>query len=118
MTDLLPCPFCGCTADIVEKDVEPQEDPWYGGKDISFVQCRSCGCALFDKYFHDGFVNNEEAAKAWNTRASTQPTPLRNSRKKYSREEIMNMICVKEAQYEVSEAIEVLIEAGVIEVKE
>lgn len=70
--ELLPCPFCGGKAEIVVRDVEPQGDPWYGGKEERFVLCE-CGCCLFDKYFHDGFWEEDKnnpvnTTAAWNTR--------------------------------------------------
>ena len=30
--ELLSCPFCGGSPKIVERNVEPQGDPWYGHK--------------------------------------------------------------------------------------
>jgi C4-type Zn-finger protein len=69
MTELLPCPFCGGTAKIVRRDVEPQGDPWYGSNLATFVECLKCGCCLFDERLHDGFVDDEDAATAWNGRA-------------------------------------------------
>jgi hypothetical protein len=65
--ELKPCPFCGKTPKIVRTDVEPQQDSWYSGRMERFVSCE-CGVTLFDKHFHEGFYNNEEAVKAWNTR--------------------------------------------------
>lgn len=65
---LLPCPFCGRIPKIVNRDVEPQGDPWYGTKCEDFILCE-CGCCLFDGAFHEGFWNIEErGVKAWNTR--------------------------------------------------
>jgi len=29
---------------------------------------KECSASLFDEYFHEGFVNEEEAIKAWNKR--------------------------------------------------
>ena len=73
---LLPCPFCGGKAAVVTRDVEPQGDPWYGKKLETFSMCKSCGCCLFDEYFHDGFDNEEEAIAAWNRRAEKENRPL------------------------------------------
>lgn len=67
-TELLPCPFCGGTPKIVERDVEPQGDPWYGRKIEKFVNC-ACGACLFDEQFHEGFYSDEKAVEAWNRRA-------------------------------------------------
>jgi hypothetical protein len=66
---LLPCPFCGGRPEITRRDVEPQGDPWYGSKRETFVLC-DCGACLFDKYFHEGFGSNEDAAAAWNGRVA------------------------------------------------
>jgi C4-type Zn-finger protein len=66
--ELLPCPFCGGKAEIIEKDVEPQGDPYYGKKLEKFPRCEKCWACLFDGYFHEGFYKDEDAAKAWNTR--------------------------------------------------
>ena len=58
---------------IVTKDVEPQGDSIYGEKIETFIEC-SCGCCLFDEFFHEGFSKYPErtvevsATKAWNTR--------------------------------------------------
>jgi len=69
MENLKPCPFCGAIPEVVEEDVEPQGDPWYGGKYEIFVRC-ACGCCLFNGSFHEGFSNNEAAAIAWNKEKS------------------------------------------------
>ena len=66
--ELLPCPFCGGTAAIERRDVEPQGDPWYGRTVALYVQCSGCGAALFDRYFHEGFADARAAAEAWNIR--------------------------------------------------
>ncbi len=70
---LKPCPFCGCAAEIVTKDVEPQGDPWYGDKIETFPACTQCGCTLFSGEFHEGFYGAKhdpsEAIAAWNRRA-------------------------------------------------
>ena len=66
--ELKPCPFCGGQAQIVERDVEPQGDSWYGKKMEKFVECLNCGACLFDECFHSGFCSLDEAATAWNTR--------------------------------------------------
>lgn len=68
--DLLPCPFCGGQPRLETRDVEPQGDPWYGGKIETFVLCE-CGACLFDGYFHEGFYDAEtRAVEAWNKRKS------------------------------------------------
>ena len=67
---LKTCPFCGSNhCGITKRDVEPQNDSFYGKKIELFVICFNCGCCLFDEYFHDGFPTEEEAIKAWNKRA-------------------------------------------------
>lgn len=84
--DLLPCPFCGGSPRIVNKDVEPQNDPWFSPKHETFVLC-DCGACLFDETFHEGFGEyvrlpsgeyakgtvEESATTAWNRRAGSQP---------------------------------------------
>ena len=65
---LKPCPFCGGEAKVERRDVEPQGDPWYGIKLETFVLCTKCGACLFDEFFHEGFINDEKAIEAWNTR--------------------------------------------------
>lgn len=70
-TTLKPCPFCAsANTEIRNSDVEPQGDPWYGAKMARYVACNDCGAALFDRYFHEGFDSDEEAATAWNKRAA------------------------------------------------
>jgi hypothetical protein len=69
MSDLLPCPFCGGDAKVVTRDVEPQGDPWYGSKVERLVECDSCACTMFDRYWHEGFHDPEAAIAAWNRRA-------------------------------------------------
>lgn len=78
-SNLKPCPFCGGAAEIVERDVEPQQDSWYGKTLAIFAKCKTCGACLFDQYFHDGFGTNDDAAAAWNRRApmETPGTPER-----------------------------------------
>jgi hypothetical protein len=74
--DLMPCPFCGGPPQIVERDVEPQNDPWYGKKVEEFVLCE-CGACLFDGSFHEGFWEAEtRAAAAWNRRAPIPRDPV------------------------------------------
>ena len=65
---LKPCPFCGGAAEVVTGDVEPQGDPWYGGKTALYVQCGGCGACMFDTYFHEGFCDRESAIATWNRR--------------------------------------------------
>lgn len=63
------CPRCGSTeAQIVERDVEPQGDSWYGRRDELFIQC-PCGIVLFDENWHEGFMDAAAAIAAWNRRA-------------------------------------------------
>ena len=69
MDKLKPCPFCGGGAIVSSRDVEPQHDSWYGKKVEMFAQCVKCGCCLFDEYFHEGFISEDEAIAAWNRRA-------------------------------------------------
>lgn len=66
--ELKPCPFCGGKAKVVNRDVEPQGDTWYGKKIELFIECTDCGACLFDECFHEGFYNEEQAITAWNTR--------------------------------------------------
>ena len=76
MSELKPCPFCGGVPEIVTRDVEPQGDPWYGGKRETFVLC-DCGACLFDGAFHEGFWDAEtRAVAAWNLRAGITRKPL------------------------------------------
>lgn len=66
---LLPCTHChSSNVSIAKRDVEPQGDPWYGKKIERIVECNDCGLTLFDKYWHEGFTDDEAAARAWNTR--------------------------------------------------
>jgi hypothetical protein len=58
--ELKPCPFCGKEASITRRDVEPQNDPWYGKKIETFIIC-DCGACLLSGYFHDGFSDNDDA---------------------------------------------------------
>lgn len=59
MTDLLPCPFCGAKAAMsVLEDDEP-------GEIISAWVACSCGVELHEQRTED------DAAKCWNTRASS-----------------------------------------------
>lgn len=67
-TELLPCPFCGGTPAVTTRDVEPQNDPWYGKRMETFVLCE-CGACLFDDSFHEGFITDHAAIGAWNRRA-------------------------------------------------
>lgn len=66
--ELKSCPFCGKIPEIVKQDVEPQNDSWYGKRIERFVKC-TCGTCLFDEYFHEGFISDEEAIRAWNRRS-------------------------------------------------
>jgi len=89
MNGLLPCPFCGGEAEIVKRDVEPQGDSWYGQKIEQFPACKTCGCTLFNGYFHSGFwedgVEPLSAIAAWNRRApATAPV---------TREEVARAMC-------------------------
>ena len=67
---LRPCPFCGGEAEIRNEDVEPQGDPWYGKTMCLHVRCKTCGCAMFDETFHEGFYAENDAISAWNARAT------------------------------------------------
>lgn len=76
--DLMPCPFCGAIPELTTRDVEPQNDPWYGCKAETFILC-DCGACLFDNQFHEGFGEHEagkiEAINRWNRR--TRPEDLK-----------------------------------------
>src|SRR5690606_18886495 len=61
-TELKPC-FCGRIPKIVTRDVEPQEDRFFSGKNITFVLCECVQC-LFDGEFHEGFVDELDAVTA------------------------------------------------------
>lgn len=65
---LKPCPWCGAIPEVVDRDVEPQGDPWYGKKEETFVLC-NCGACLFDGTFHEGFADEASAIAAWNRRS-------------------------------------------------
>ena len=65
--ELKPCPFCGKTPEVTTRDVEPQNDSWYGRKDETFILC-DCGACLFEGSFHEGFGASERAIAAWNAR--------------------------------------------------
>ena len=70
---LLPCPFCGSANVAVRiRDVEPQGDPYYGQKRERIVECDDCAAVLFNKYWHDGFYEKDDAIAAWNTRWDTR----------------------------------------------
>ena len=73
--ELKSCPFCGNVPDIVTRDVEPQNDSWYGSKDETFVLCE-CGACMFDEMFHEGFgsseTGRERAIRAWNARKESK----------------------------------------------
>lgn len=56
MTDLKPCPFCGCDSPFRFQEIG------YG------VQCGECWCNL------QGFDSQYEADEAWNTRAPMSPS--------------------------------------------
>lgn len=56
MTDLLPCPFCGGNAEISKDTIG-----WY------FVRCKTHLCYGENAVMR--FINEEQAAIAWNTRA-------------------------------------------------
>ena len=62
MTELKPCPFCGC------EDIDEYEGDFGNG-----VYCMNCG-AMMGEPIHMEFRTNErvtyeQAAEAWNTRA-------------------------------------------------
>ena len=57
MTELLPCPFCGCEADICLTN-KYWEEPEYT------VQCDSCFTTV------DSYDTEAEAIAAWNTRSA------------------------------------------------
>lgn len=79
---LAVCPFCGGeTPSVVIRDVEPQGDPWYGQKKEQFVECGNCGCCLFDRNFHEGFYDKNDAIAAWNTRAAPEWLPIESAPK-------------------------------------
>lgn len=74
--ELKPCPFCGKTPEVTTRDVEPQNDSWYGRKDETFILC-DCGACLFEGSFHEGFGASERAIAAWNARPADPLTEAR-----------------------------------------
>lgn len=68
-SELLPCPFCGGTAAHNRTRYHPDtaaENQW--GQDVFFgVNCRDCGV---NNRGAVGHKTPEDAAAAWNTRAS------------------------------------------------
>jgi hypothetical protein len=72
MSDQLKsCPFCGKQPSVTTRDVEPQNDTWYGEKEETFVLC-DCGACLFEGAFHEGFGSEERAINAWNQRCASE----------------------------------------------
>lgn len=66
MTDLLPCPFCGGTAERIEIE-EPGDN--FGGTCIGCRRCGACGPVHFDR--------KENLVSSWNDRP---PLPSRAAR--------------------------------------
>lgn len=66
MTDLLPCPFCGGTAERIEIE-EPGDN--FGGTCIGCQRCGACGPVHFDR--------KENLVSSWNDRP---PLPSRAAR--------------------------------------
>ena len=65
MSELKPCPFCGCTEiDDVCATVTPA--PASSQDEYTIPGCSNCGARPPTNFVH----NTEQAIKAWNTRAS------------------------------------------------
>ena len=56
---ILPCPFCGGTAEVLSAD-------WKYQKLSSYVKCRKCGIAT------KAYVSIANALSAWNMRVAPQ----------------------------------------------
>jgi len=69
MSDLLPCPFCGGEAELVDFDL-----------DSCFVECRKCRASqpvLWPKS-----TSRQDAIAAWNRRADAIPPDVREAIRK------------------------------------
>ena len=62
-TTLLPCPFCGGHANVVEDAPMFPNQVWYG------VGCSNPNCTAYTGYGMRLFVNRADAIAAWNRRA-------------------------------------------------
>ena len=73
-SELLPCPFCGRHANVVD-DAPPAfpDQIWYG------VGCSNPNCTAYTGYGMRLFVNRADAIAAWNRRANNRTT-TRNGR--------------------------------------
>ena len=60
--ELKPCPFCGGKAEILEIGRTDRE------KQVVKVYCTNAACICSQRNI--GFLGQEEAVKAWNTRSS------------------------------------------------
>lgn len=65
--ELLPCPFCGGSADVHEID-EPENSPNYGGRVIGCLKCGACTAIVFvDKVT----IEDSRLPVLWNARVTT-----------------------------------------------
>jgi len=62
MKDLLPCPFCGGSAEIV--DAKPRI---YGETRLR-VKCTNRDCGVWYPGYSNVFKSTEDAIQSWNTR--------------------------------------------------
>lgn len=65
--ELLPCPFCGGEAEIVEFDDEEVEPDNFGGSCVSCTKCHASTAVVF------GF--KETLYSSWNERTALPPSP-------------------------------------------
>lgn len=62
-TELLPCPFCGGEARVIDDAPSHDHSPWFG------IGCASPYCIAFTGYGVKLFDTKAEAIAAWNRRA-------------------------------------------------
>ena len=61
--ELLPCPFCGGEARVIDDVPSHDRSPWFG------IGCASPYCIAFTGYGVQLFDTKAEAIAAWNRRA-------------------------------------------------